>query len=233
LFLTDTPLDKLVETYKAECAGMETKAPSYEDCGQLDYLRNCIFAAHGFAFEKKKWKKAFADKPWYQIKPEFKASMVSPLERATVTALNDQGKACKDGKNISAGDHARIKKWFDALPKVPDEMAKVLFIDTQKAKPAELIAALIEEIDPEKKAKSYALDKRASASYETSEYGESDVISNLKLPKDAKVRTVLVDFMSDTHGTEDNPLMEGTHVRFVFDDKDALLAIGVSHYLYD
>ncbi|HEV7559467.1 MAG TPA: YARHG domain-containing protein, partial [Kofleriaceae bacterium] len=56
LFLVDTPLAKMTETFTAECAGMKTPDLGYTDCKQLDYVRNCIYAAHGVVFKKKRWK---------------------------------------------------------------------------------------------------------------------------------------------------------------------------------
>src|SRR6185436_10517947 len=94
LFLTDTPLAKLLETYKAECGGMTTKDLGYQDCKSLDYARNCIYAAHGLVYKKKKWK-VFSTKPWYEPRPEFQAKSISPLEIANVSELNKRGKACK------------------------------------------------------------------------------------------------------------------------------------------
>ena len=42
---------------------MQTKDLGYEDCKKLDYMRNCIYAAHGLVFKKNKWK-ALTTKPW-------------------------------------------------------------------------------------------------------------------------------------------------------------------------
>ncbi len=82
---------------------MTTKDLGYQDCKSLDYARNCIYAAHGLVFKKKKWK-VFQAKPWYEARPEFKAKSISPLEVANVSELNKRGKACKAGVNVSGAD---------------------------------------------------------------------------------------------------------------------------------
>src|SRR5512140_228704 len=101
LFLVDTPLDNLQATFTAECGGMKTPDLGYHDCKQLDYVRNCIYAAHGVVFATKKWK-GFGKKPWYDAHPEVSAKTVlSPLEIANVHELNQRGQACKKGLAIS------------------------------------------------------------------------------------------------------------------------------------
>jgi hypothetical protein len=237
LFLTDTPLDKLVETVKAACPAPESAEVAKieaDACEQMDYFRNCIFAAHGFAFEKKKWKNVFKEKPWYTIKPEFKASMVTPAERATVTALNDQAKACKKANNVSAPQMKIIEEWFAALPKAPPPPMGM--VDYEKAKGKDVVEAIVGELSPEKKKlKGYKLGKDAMVRYAkpTDEDPPPFKPEEVGAAKDAKIRTVVVDIDAGTVGDEENPILEGTHIRFAFDDKDTLLAISVAHYLYD
>lgn len=233
LFLAEVPYDKLVDAYKAEC-GKDTKQPGLDECEQLDYMRNCIFAAHGFAFEKKKWKKAFAKRSWYAVDPAFKASMVSATERATVTTLNDAGKACKAGQHISAKDLARVKAFFAALPKVPGDLPKTLMVEHEVEKPKLFVKDLMAYIDPTGTTKSVDFDKVATTSYDKGADGELAVLQKLALTKDPKIRTVAVDINdADTVGDEEHPVLAGTYVWFVFDDKDTLLAIDVSQYVYD
>src|SRR5437773_11275473 len=43
LFLLDTPIGSLTDTFKAKCGGMETKNLGFDDCKQMDYARNCIY----------------------------------------------------------------------------------------------------------------------------------------------------------------------------------------------
>jgi len=230
--LVDTPLDKLVATYKTEC-NKDTKDPGTASCDELDYMRNCIFAAHGLAFEKKKWKTAFAGKGWYTVVPDFKAKMLSAPERATVTDLNDRAKACKANSKISAEDFKRVNAWFAALPKVPDGMPKDVFVDFEKSTPAKLVEFVVGDIDGEKKMKSYALEKFKNGAIVDYATGEDlpDVL--VKIAKGDKVRIVRVDIDAGTVGTEDNPITEGTNVWFAYDAKDTLIAVAGAHYLWD
>jgi hypothetical protein len=233
LFLTDTPLAKLLETYKAECGGMATKELGYEDCKSLDYARNCIYAAHGLVYKKKKWK-VFSTKPWYEARPEFKAKEISPLEIANVSELNKRGKACKAGVNVSGADFDRLKKWFAAANtgKVPP--AKVIFIENERKKVADLAAWLKEQLESDGTKRKLSLDTGATGAYEKWDEVPPELVKALKAPAGAKLRSILIDINDpNVSGTEDNPLTEGMTLRFIYDDKDQLLAVAGAHYLYD
>jgi len=227
LFLVDTPLDKLLDTYKTECGGMQTKDLGFTDCKKLDYMRNCIYAAHGMVYKKNRWK-GLTSKPWYDAHPEFKAESISELERANVHELHQRGKACKKGISISGADYERIKKWFAALPKTPAEMPAVILVENEAKKPDELIKWMMEEIDV-KKRKKIVLGKTVTGSYADA----AELPDALKLPKDAKVRTVALEFETSVNNTEEAQITEGAAVRFIYDDKDKLVAITAQHYLYD
>ena len=226
LFLTDTALDKLTETFKAECGGMVTKDLGFDDCKHLDFTRNCIYAAHGLVFKQKKWKQ-FEKKPWYDANADFKAAAISDLERANVHELDQRGKACKKGLHISGADYERVKQWFAALPKAP--MPKVILtgdeeMDTlQKMTSAELVELLRGDLK-------LKLPSAAVASYDS--VVPAAMVKAIGA-KDAKLRSILIDVDSGTVGDEENPITEGTYVRFVYDDKDELRAVSAYHYLYD
>lgn len=227
LFLTDTPLAKLADTYKAECGGMVTKDLGFDDCKHLDFTRNCIYAAHGLVFKNKRWKQ-FATKPWYDANADFKAAAISELERANVHELDQRGKACKKGLHISGADYERIKQWFAALPKAP--MPKVILTGDdgmdalQKLTSAELVELLRDDLKLE-------LPSGAAASYDREV--PAAMVKAIAAGADVKLRSILIDVDSGTVGDEDNPITEGTYVRFVYDDKDQLRAVSAYHYLYD
>ena len=76
--------------------------------------RNCIYAAHGLRFKKKKWQ-VYATKPWYKPDPKFDARVLTPLERANVHELRLRARACRHNDvHVSTADHARIQAWFAA-----------------------------------------------------------------------------------------------------------------------
>jgi hypothetical protein len=228
LFLVDTPLDKLLDTYKTECGGMETKDLGFTDCKKLDYMRNCIYAAHGMVYKKNRWK-GLTSKPWYDAHLEFKAESISELERANVHELHQRGKACKKGITISGADYERIKKWFAVLPKTPTEMPAVILVENEKKKPAELVKWLMDEIDV-KKRKKIVFDKTVTGSYEVTELPD-EVSKALNSAKG--LRSVALEFETSVNNLEDAQITEGAAVRFVYDDKDKLVAITGAHYLYD
>jgi hypothetical protein len=221
LFLVDVPIDKLLDTYTAECGGMQTKDLGFTDCKKLDYMRNCIYAAHGIVYKKNRWKGLTA-KPWYDAHPEFKAEQISELERANVHELHQRGKACKKGISISGADFERIKKWFAALPKQPPELPAVILVDAEPKSGSELTKWLLEQIDTKKK--KIVLGSNVSGSYEALAELPSELTGALKAGKDAKLRSVMIAFESEASVTD---------VRFVFDDKDKLVAVTAANYIYE
>ncbi|HWU86446.1 MAG TPA: YARHG domain-containing protein [Kofleriaceae bacterium] len=232
LLLTDTPLAKLIEIYKAECGGMETKDLGYEDCKSLDYARNCIYAAHGLVFKKKKWQ-VFQAKPWYEPRPEFK-SEISPLELANVSELNKRGKACKKGVNISGADFERLKQWVAAANAGKLPPAKVIFVENEPRTAADFAAWLKAQLDAGQASRKLSVDRGAIGSYEKWDEVPAELVAALNAPAGAKLRSILIDINDpDVSGTEDNPITEGINLRFIYDDQDQLLAIAGAHYLYD
>jgi hypothetical protein len=149
LFLTETPLEKLVEVYRTECAGMETKDVGFGDCSKMDYVRNCVYAAHGLVYKKKRWKKVFEAKPWYQPNPTVLAkSALGPLELANIRELNLRGKACKKGMSISGADFARVSAWFKSLDKAP-MLPKILYTHRGQVGRDEFVDELRSELQRE------------------------------------------------------------------------------------
>lgn len=238
LFLVDTPLAKLPEQFAADCAGMKTPDLGYTDCKQLDYVRNCIYAAHGVVFKKKKWK-VFKTKPWYEPHPEIAAkAALSPFELENVHELNSRGKACKKGHSISGADYDRAKAWFNSLPHpalptlVLEDTSYDLSDDFEVKPPADL-PKWLESYLPDAKAR-FARGKLATATYSDGEERLLAKLGELLKPIDTKkLRVIQVDFDSGEHGTEEAPYTGGIHVKLVYDDKDALVAITVASYGFD
>jgi hypothetical protein len=220
LVLVDTPLGKLAETYATECGGMVTKDPGFEDCKHLEFTRNCIYAAHGFVFADKKWKR-FEKQPWYRANPAFKPASLSALERANVHELDQRAKACKKGVHISGADHERVKAWFGALPK--PELPKVLLSGEHPVTDAQLLQIVNGD------RKNLRLPTKAVASYDSA----LPVAVAKALGVTDKLRSILVDISGGIVGDEDNPVAEGTYVRLVYDTTDKLRAVTAHHYVYD
>ena len=234
LFLVDTPLAKLTDTYKTECGGMVTKDLGFDDCKHLDFTRNCIYAAHGLVFKQKKWK-TFEKKPWYDANPAFQAASISEVERSNVHELDQRGKACKKGMHISGADFERVKAWFAALPKAEfpavimegDEINGELRKMTKK----ELLELLRNDFARGDTTAKLRLPANAVASYEAEV--PAGALKALGAAKDAKLRSILIDVDSGTVGDEENPISEGTYIRFIYDESDKLRALVGYHYLWD
>jgi hypothetical protein len=239
LFLVDTPLDRLPDTFTAECAGMKVPALGYTDCKQLDYVRNCIYAAHGVVFKQKKWK-VLTKKPWYEAQPEVSAATaLSPLELANVHELNQRGKACKKGLSISGADYERVKAWFAALPR-SSRMPTLVFRDESWDESEQLVAldgkaffAWLLQAEPRARQR-FAAGELTYASYESADGDRSPRLLEAIHAADPKqLRVIRVDFDSGQHGTEDAPFTGGTLVKFVYDDHDQLVAIEGASYGFD
>lgn len=239
LFLVDTPLDKLPDTFTTECGGMKTPDLGYSDCKQLDYVRNCIYAAHGVVFKNKKWK-VFTKKPWYDAHPEVSAkTALSALELANVHELNQRGKACKKGLAISGADYERVKAWFAALPRNSPTPAFV-FRDESWDESEHLVALdgkafLAWLISTEERAKKrFAAGDLTTAYYENPDSDRSPkLLEQIHAADPKKLRIIRIDFDSGQHGTEEAPYTGGTLVKFVYDDQDQLVAIEGASYGYD
>jgi len=225
LFLVDTPVDKLAEAYKTAC-GHDTAPLPFDDCAQLDQLRKCVYAAHGFVFKQATWK-AYERKPWYTAHPEFRPAQLTVLERANVAELDGRAKRCKKGLTVTAADLARVKAWLGAVDGKKAPLPRIVLVNHEPATRAELFAFLDEELQH----KRLTLDAQTSVSYEAELPALlADAIGK---PKDATLRSVLIDHGSTFMVDKDNAITEGVQLHLVYDQRDTLLAIQIAHYLYD
>lgn len=239
LFLVDTPLDKLAESFTTACGGMTTPDLGYHDCKQLDYVRNCVYAAHGVVFQQKKWK-GFAQKPWYEAHPEVAAkTALSPLELANVHELNQRGQACKKGLAISGADYERVKAWFAALP-TRSPMPGLVFRDDSWDESEHLVAtdakaflAWLVKTEPRARARLKA-GELTTASYEDHDDDRSPhLLAAIHAADPKQLRIIRIDFDSGEHGTEEAPFTGGTLVKLVYDDHDQLIAVEGASYGFD
>jgi len=241
LFLLDAPIAQLTDTYKTKCGGMETKNLGFEDCKQLDYARNCLHAAHGLVYKKKKWKKLFEAKPWYEPHAEVDAKKIamSEVEHANVHELYLRGKACKKNLKISGADYERIKAWFAALPKPP--APKFAFHwdnngeDEPSYAPSDIkdFVAFLDDKETKLTSKVRA-GKEVFASYEEPKALADDkkLLAAIHVTDPSKLRAIDVN-IEIAHGTEDEPYMEEMNMRFIYDDKDQLVAVTGEHVAID
>jgi hypothetical protein len=217
LFLVDTPIDQLIATYKAECGGMDTKDLGYADCKQLDYVRNCIYAAHGLVFKQKRWR-VWKSKPWYEARADFQAKSISPVELANVRELNARGKACKKGVRVSPEDLALVRQWStDALAgKVA--APPVIEVEEDPATP-QVLAEFVQG--------KALVETRLDLSRITVYYEPIDgpLVANLmqrvKAPAGAKLRAIILDTGQET----------GDLLRFIYTDKNELVAVAAQFYI--
>jgi hypothetical protein len=243
--LLDTPVATLADVFKAKCGGMETKNLGFDDCKQLDYARNCVYAAHGLVYKKKRWKKVFEAKPWYEPQPGVAtdAIVLADVEKANVHELYMRGKACKKHMNISGADFERIKTWFAALPKKSPIPKYVFFFDNNgepdddsidfKPKLGKELLTFIDEADSKAKAK-VAAGKDLFANYEAPELiaANKKLVAQLGVTDVTKLRVIDLD-IEIAHGTEEEPYSDGLNMRFIYDDKDQLIGITAEHYAFD
>lgn len=58
----------------------------------LQYMRNEIYARHGYKFKSKEWQEVFEKEPWYKAQSEQVDSLLSPIEQYNVQFLLDYEK---------------------------------------------------------------------------------------------------------------------------------------------
>ena len=84
------------------------------NCDQYDVMRNCIYAAHGYKFKKKRWQTYFASQDWYQPRADFKESELSKVEQENVSALKTRAVRCRAGaeSKVTKADVKRVRDWY-------------------------------------------------------------------------------------------------------------------------
>jgi hypothetical protein len=238
LFLLDTPLAQLGDAVKAACPAKSAVDVGYKDCAQIDYLRNCIYAAHGVAYKKNKWKKLFAAKPWYEPRAgaDPKKLAMSEIEHANVHELYLRGKACKSSLRISGADYERVKAWFAPLPKPPPLPKVLAFGDEDRLVTAsQFVESLVDALGEGTKETpdlSQAVARYVELDGEGKEGMCEPLIAALTAMKPAP-RIIQLTFAVPGGGAPENPVDEGTYVWLVYDAKDRLVAAGARHYLWD
>jgi hypothetical protein len=242
LFLTDTPIAQLADTFQAKCAGKDAKAAAFESCTQVDYARNCVYAAHGVVPKKGRYKKAFEAKAWYEPHPEVTAKTLAlgAIEHANVHELYMRGKACKKNMDLTGADYERVKKWFAALPKAPVPKIAAHWEDGNMEPPASYDTVGAKDfLDwlngalPEAKQRLKS-GKEINARYRAAEDVQRDaaLLAAVHASDPSKLRVIDIDFEGE-HGTEEDPFTSGVKLTFVYGDGDKLVALIGSHYAFD
>lgn len=211
LLLRDTPLDQLGQAFAARCG--KPLLPNNQDCGLLDYERNCIYAAHGMRFRKKKWA-VYATRPWYKLRPEFRSRELTQLERDNVHELRLRAQACRaNDVHVSTADFARIQQWFAGYAKGAPAMPAVALSNEDRVTGKELTAAL--------RSLNLRLEKETWMAYHDPERAVKAALAGA-----AALRDVIVDLSPKScDHDDDGDGCTGPYVHFVFDGKDALVAL--------
>ena len=122
--LAEVSLADAPAAYQARCQ-QGWPGPSATECDLLDQARNTIYAAHGYAFKKEKWRALFGATPWYKARVDFKDSDMSKPALANVRALKQSARSCRSGglppipttfsaSTLSAADQTAVVAWFTA-----------------------------------------------------------------------------------------------------------------------
>jgi YARHG domain len=229
LFLTDTPLRKLQEAYAAACAGMKAPDLGFENCKEINYTRNCIYAAHGLVSKKRKWR-VFTAKPWYEPNPAFASKMISAVERETVRELYNRGKACARSMRITGTDYKLLEKWFADARKGTIAPATITLDDPAEeygklARPQALAKWLAARL-VQGSGRSLTF-KDATASYVDP---VPEAFKDIQPEPGGKLRTVAIDLSPAITNDE---AAEIINLWFLIDDHDRIRAIDASSYLND
>lgn len=210
LMLRDTALDKLPDAYAARCG--KPLLPNNKDCGVLDYERNCIYAAHGMRFRKKKWA-VYATKPWYKLRPEFRSKELTQLERDNVHELRLRAHTCRaNDVHVSTADFARIQQWFAGYAKGTPLLPVVTLSGEDRVSAKELGTTLA--------GLGLRLEKETWMAYHDPERAVKTALGS-----SAVLRDVIVDLSPKTTDCDNEDDCLGPYVHFVFDAKDQLVAL--------
>jgi hypothetical protein len=84
-----SPLTYLQGIIRTERITAQTLRSNGITKNEADYLRNFIYATHGYIFKTDKWKNVFTREPWYNPNRYFSESDLSVVERHNVNVLKD------------------------------------------------------------------------------------------------------------------------------------------------
>ena len=58
-------------------------------CDTYEHLKNCVYAAYGYSFKKKRWNKEFKKTGWYTPNPAYDKSSHSKVAQANIKKMRD------------------------------------------------------------------------------------------------------------------------------------------------
>lgn len=134
-FLDEVALDEIGAFTQGAC---NAPWPEVAGCDELDRLRSCVYAVHGFPFPKGKGRDAFAKAAWYAKRADFKDSDLGAVASANVVALEQRAKECRAGIMVSAVDRARVVDFFATIAKGRPAMPPEVQSNHPGIKPTEL-----------------------------------------------------------------------------------------------
>jgi hypothetical protein len=216
LFLLDTPVDKVADAFHAACGKQLT--PALTDCAQLDIVRKCVFAAHGFVFKDKRWK-VYEKRSWYVANPSFRPTQITELEHRNVVELDTRAKNCKNGIQISAGDAKLVEAWAAGIRKEKPKLPKVVLLDGTPCTDDSFTAMIYQPLA--------RLDAQLDLKPPTTVVYDEDVAIALRdhikpLPA-GKLRAIVI---RRSGFPEDEPDVEWSiEIALVYDDHDHLIAV--------
>ncbi len=111
--LTKYSLEELEKgTHEKLCDG--DKLLARFNCDQYDVMRNCIYAAYGYKFKKKRWQTLFATKDWYKPSGNFRESQIPKVATENIRALKTRASQCRVGaeSKVTKADVKRVRDWY-------------------------------------------------------------------------------------------------------------------------
>ncbi len=130
LFLDKIALADIGPAFENAC-GTPWPAASDADCDQLDYQRNCIYAANGYPFKDKHGSATFGKLAWYTPRAEFKESELTATASANIRELERRAAACRQTSQLAPTDVRLVQQWLARLAAgTPDVPALALDVST-------------------------------------------------------------------------------------------------------
>jgi hypothetical protein len=217
-FLADTPLADVAAKVKSTC-NAEWPEPGPKDCGQNDYLRNCIYANAGYTFKKKQYQDAFGKQSWYKARADFKEKDLSAIAQANVKELKTRGAACRKGGEIAVADKKVIEAWLAKLQAGKAPAPDFVVAVNEGVDPKELVKGLVESKDQ------YAPKKVKAMRY----IAKADLHEEWKKALEGKTirQVVEVDFSDPGDPNCEGECGFGLWLTFAIDDKDKIVGIEI------
>jgi hypothetical protein len=103
LLLTELPFEKIADggyctqckAYDEEACNLDWPSSDVMECDEWDAMRNCVYAAYGNTFAKKKWQEHFGKLAWYKSVAKIDAAALPKVAVENIRFLKEKADKCR------------------------------------------------------------------------------------------------------------------------------------------